>query len=259
VPDVVAGTQYQGSSGGRVYAFEGNDATPIRTPAVIGRAVRNGIELTWEADLTAPGTVFNLYRRLPSPAELDGVAGAAVREQRQQAIATADLPTQEKIELLLQLADDPFERVNDRPITPRSGVGRFVDTAVIPGRVYEYRLGYREPGAPAERLLPEVSVQAPTVVTAMLAIRPVGPVGGARGWRISWPPGVAGDYRVTLYGVDGRLVREIATGHLDPADPDLELAWDGRDARGGPLATGVYIAEVRLGGSRATTKFVWLR
>jgi len=258
VPDVVAGTQMLHGGGGRIYALEGNDATPVRTPAVAGRALRAGIEVSWEADLTAPGTVFNIYRRDATPVDRAASAAAsASRVSAKVAIATSSLPSHEKLQLAQALSSPTaFERLNSMPIIPDGPLGRFVDTTVERGRTYEYQVGYLEPGA-AERMLPAVTMRASaTAGGKLLAIATVGRTGQPHGFQITLPATATGDYRVALYGIDGRLLQVVEQGPVPAAATVLDIAWDGRAA---PLTNGVYLVEARVAGKRATSKFVWIQ
>ncbi|MGD8394573.1 MAG: PQQ-binding-like beta-propeller repeat protein [Candidatus Eiseniibacteriota bacterium] len=270
VPDVVAGTQYLSGSGGRVYALEGNDATPVEAPVVDARVARSVIEITWEADWALPGTVYNVYRREQTaapgdveraPEAMPGADGALALQKA--AIARSGLPRHERLALALALAaDDGFVRLNDAPITATGPTAGFVDATAEAGGTYAYRIGYTEPGGP-ERFLQEVVVTRPAGQTpSFLAIEPVGVAGAPRTLRVALPPGMRGDYSVGLFGVDGRRVRVLESGRLSGETSALEVAWDGRDQHGGRLASGIYIAEVAVSGAgraaRATSKVLWL-
>jgi len=66
--------------------------------------------------------------------------------------------------------------------------------------------------------------------------------------------------RVALEIVDsrGRLVRRLLAGDSLAAGPHA-LAWDGRDAAGAAVASGVYLAVLRAGGDTLTRKMLMLR
>lgn len=66
--------------------------------------------------------------------------------------------------------------------------------------------------------------------------------------------------RVALEIVDsrGRLVRRLLAGDSLAAGPHA-LAWDGRDAAGTAVASGVYLAVLRAGGDTLTRKMLMLR
>jgi len=60
-----------------------------------------------------------------------------------------------------------------------------------------------------------------------------------------------------VYSIDGRLVREIRADVVRGAP--AELRWDGRDARGVPAASGVYLCEVHAGDVATRQKLTVIR
>ncbi len=69
--------------------------------------------------------------------------------------------------------------------------------------------------------------------------------------------GAAGAYRLTVHDVAGRRVREIESGEAT-AGP-REATWDGRDARGRPLAAGVYFVRLQTAAGERTRRVTVLR
>lgn len=67
----------------------------------------------------------------------------------------------------------------------------------------------------------------------------------------------AGPADLAIYSVEGRRVRQLATGAL--AAGVHEVSWDGRDAEGRPAAAGVYYYELRTEGARQTRSLVLTR
>lgn len=63
--------------------------------------------------------------------------------------------------------------------------------------------------------------------------------------------------RVVIYDVRGRLVRELRDGRRVPGT--YSERWDGRDASGEAVASGVYLARVSVGDERAGVKIALLR
>ena len=59
---------------------------------------------------------------------------------------------------------------------------------------------------------------------------------------------------VTIYNVLGQPLRQVWTGPL--AAGEHRLTWDGRDAQGQPVATGVYVYRVQVGEQTRTRKMV---
>lgn len=67
----------------------------------------------------------------------------------------------------------------------------------------------------------------------------------------------AGDMAVSIYGVDGRLVRRLWQG--DVGVGAWHGDWDGRDDHGLPLAAGVYLVKVRAGDREAVVRLTLVR
>ncbi|MBN1827246.1 MAG: M20/M25/M40 family metallo-hydrolase [Candidatus Eisenbacteria bacterium] len=65
------------------------------------------------------------------------------------------------------------------------------------------------------------------------------------------------DVRLDLYDVNGRLVRALVRGARDAGD--RETVWDGRNDRGEPVASGVYLCRLRAGDRGDSRKIVLLR
>jgi hypothetical protein len=87
-----------------------------------------------------------------------------------------------------------------------------------------------------------------------LAVSP-NPARGAA--RLALDLEAAAAVEVTVHDPAGRLVRRLLAGPL-PAGPSA-IAWDGRDARGRPAASGLYFARVAAGGGlERTCRFVLL-
>jgi WD40 repeat protein len=67
------------------------------------------------------------------------------------------------------------------------------------------------------------------------------------------------DVALTIYAVDGQLVRRLALGH-QPAGMyqtrSRSAYWDGRNAFGEPVASGVYFYTITAGGFTATRKML---
>ena len=69
-------------------------------------------------------------------------------------------------------------------------------------------------------------------------------------------PAEAGDVDVTIYNVLGQPVRHVWNGPL--AAGEHQLTWDGRDAQGQPVATGVYLYRLQVGEQTRIRKMVKL-
>ena len=60
-----------------------------------------------------------------------------------------------------------------------------------------------------------------------------------------------------IYNVEGRLVRTLVNGAV-PAGPG-QANWDGRDASGARLSSGVYFYRLQAGDAVVTKKGILLR
>ena len=69
-------------------------------------------------------------------------------------------------------------------------------------------------------------------------------------------PDGAKNVDLTIYNVIGQPMRQVWTGPL--AAGEHELTWDGRDAQGQPVATGVYVYRLQVDGQTRTRKMVKL-
>jgi len=63
--------------------------------------------------------------------------------------------------------------------------------------------------------------------------------------------------QLRIFDLAGRQVREIV--HRAPLAGRQEIAWDGRDAIGSPLASGVYFYRLGAGGQVVTRRLVLFR
>jgi hypothetical protein len=66
----------------------------------------------------------------------------------------------------------------------------------------------------------------------------------------------ASDYKLTIYNIAGQTVRTFS-GNTEAGT--LTLVWDGRDARGSSVATGVYFYSVEAGAFKDVKKMVLLK
>ena len=67
----------------------------------------------------------------------------------------------------------------------------------------------------------------------------------------------AGEARLAVYDVHGRLCRSLAAGALTAGAHAVD--WDGRDDAGRRLASGVYLVRLETGGRQAAARLVLLK
>jgi hypothetical protein len=65
------------------------------------------------------------------------------------------------------------------------------------------------------------------------------------------------DVSLAIYSVDGRLVRTLAEGLAGPGP--VSVSWDGRDATGNPVGSGLYFARLIADGQARSTKVALLK
>ena len=71
------------------------------------------------------------------------------------------------------------------------------------------------------------------------------------------PAGAARDHVLKVYDARGRLVRELGRG---PVQPGLhEVVWDGRDASGASVSSGMYLYRLQVGDTKLAGKMVLLK
>ncbi len=106
----------------------------------------------------------------------------------------------------------------------------------------------------AGRSVTEVAGAAPQM-TAILPTAHPNPFNPST--RIQFTTTVAGNTRVALHDVRGRLLRVLHAGTL--AAGDHEFAWDGLDREGRKLPSGIYLAKVHGTVGTGKTKLVLLK
>lgn len=90
-----------------------------------------------------------------------------------------------------------------------------------------------------------------------LALQPATPNPFTGATRLTATFDRATPYRVSVYAVDGRLVRILSEGLTAPGTRDF--TWDGRTADGAPAASGQYYLDVRAGNDRRTSRVLRVR
>jgi M6 family metalloprotease-like protein len=201
--------------------------------------VGDGVEITiGVTEVSGPfdGRGFNVYRRR------EGAGGS---------LAAGRVPP-------------GFQLLNDAPLVPEGGAVTYVDAGAEPGRAYYYLVEDLGPEGPAAPIF-----LGPERIYLCLG-------GGAAFTRESFPSPfrAGGDRVVTLlvgspdpecagrgssaraevYDVMGRLVRKLPPVNLPSGIG--ELHWDGRNADGDLVPSGVYLVRVRAQGVVLGTKIL---
>lgn len=144
-------------------------------------------------------------------------------------------------------------------VVPLEGGARgFVDAAADPARAWQYRLGSTDPVGRETLLGPflyEPVVGGGQAATFALQLVGTNPVRG--GARLSYALREAGEARLTLHDVTGRVVRTMLAGQAKARTDVLE--WDGRDDDGRVLPAGVYLARLWTRGEERSVKLTLIR
>jgi hypothetical protein len=127
---------------------------------------------------------------------------------------------------------------------------RFVDETVRGGPVYWYTLGVvKEDGS--ELLSGTIRASARVRALALYQNHP-NPFNPTTAISFTLPERTA--VELSIYDARGRLVRSLVDGPLD--EGLNEYTWDGRDAAGLPVSTGVYFSRLKAGKHVLTKKMV---
>jgi hypothetical protein len=144
-----------------------------------------------------------------------------------------------------------YERLDAAGVSWDGAEFVFFDAAVEPGRTYQYRVVVLEDGTPVTSF--EASVTVPAMELALEQNRP-NPFRAAT--RISFATPRAAHVSLTVHDVAGRLVRVLVDRHMEPG-PHAET-WDGRDARGTLVDSGVYFYRLRSRDRELTRRMMLL-
>ena len=136
-------------------------------------------------------------------------------------------------------------------------LGKIEDGLAKRGRMWVFVRGFRNeksPAAPSQVVL--TRLPAPATETSLLPNYP-NPF-NPETW-IPYQLSKPADVAVSIYAIDGRLVRRLDLGQM-PSGVYQSRAraayWDGRNATGEPVASGVYFYTLQAGDFVATRKMV---
>jgi hypothetical protein len=154
------------------------------------------------------------------------------------------------------MADGNYVRLNDDPIEG-AGIGHqkysYLDTDVIPGTLYFYKLEGMKPAGSSTYFGPYRAEACPTRPDYKLYQNVPNPFSRGDATEIHYT--VAAPCVATLKIMDaaGRLVRSM---NVTAQAGDNWVSWDGTDDNGRQLASGVYFYQVHAGGLRAERKML---
>jgi hypothetical protein len=145
------------------------------------------------------------------------------------------------------------ELVNPEGLIPPE-TRMFVDDGVRYGRAYDYTLGVvQEDGSEIRSQIATVNLNAPSFVLYQNIPNPFNP---ATTIRFDVPVGGA-HTTLAVYDVSGRLVRVLVDKHM--AEGTYREDWDGSDANGNAVASGVYFYRLDAPAFVRTRKMVILK
>ena len=134
--------------------------------------------------------------------------------------------------------------------------GRIEDGAILRGRMWVIVRAFRVGSAFAAPAMPSQPIPISPTETSLMPNfpNPFNP----ETW-IPYQLAKPAQVRVSIHSVDGKLVRTLELGHLPAGvyqDRDRAAYWDGRNAQGEPVASGVYFYTFKADGFSATRKML---
>lgn len=152
--------------------------------------------------------------------------------------------------------DGPYTLLNAGPL-PADSPGAYEDTTVWPETTfwYDVRIVLGDGTEDALAGSPAFVKTEGRLTLSLYPSRP-NPFRSATTLRFDVPSNT-GDVRLTLYNVDGRLVRTVPASELTRGRHDWR--WDGTDDSGAPVSSGVYFVRLALGGAADIQKILLVR
>ncbi len=148
-------------------------------------------------------------------------------------------------------SDDGFARINERLIRADEG-NEYVDRHASAGKILWYRLGAVTDDG--EWMSQSVSILVPEAALALHQNKP-NPFNPKT--TISFTLPEREKVTLSVFDVEGRLVRTLVDDVV--GEGYQELIWDGRDANGNPVGSGVYMYRLTTRDRTVTKKMVLLR
>lgn len=247
VGDALVGTQYYGSTGGKVFCLDADgDATGIAPIAeleclVEGEAVR----LSWDFDESADVAGFNVYRMVAEEPESGEALHRRLTERGGFTVAEALM---ERAGLGAGSRGEGFVKLNGELVQGRS----FADASAVNGVLYSYMVGAVSDDG-SEVLAGPVDVLADFGAGGLWLAPPTpNPFSATSSFEFTLPRGA--DAELAVYTPGGRLVR-----WLDIEAGRSSATWDGLSSTGEPVSPGVYLVKITAGGEGAHRKVVLLK
>jgi hypothetical protein len=261
--DVYAGgifTTAGGNPAFRVAKWDGIDwlnlGSGVGEPKVWAAAAR-GDDVYFGGEFTTAGGKTSLYIGRYNPAIVPAVVQAftatpfADRVQLEWRV-WADEDVSGYRVYRQRTGDESFGTLNNHRLLPANETS-FSDTGVRAGTTYRYRVAVVLPDG-SEHLSRTVEALVPqsTFVLEQNFPNPFNPITTIR---FSGPRGVP--VRVVVYDVTGAAVASLYH-HVSPGG-EIEVQWNGRDAAGRPVGSGVYFYRLSAGNRTITRKMLLIK
>ncbi len=193
---------------------------PARPTGVACSLSEAGVEVRWDSNTESDLAGYNVYRARSRPGWIDWSRAVML---------------------------------NSTPVTE----SRYVDSSIEQGAAYAYAVTAVD-GSDNESLWSEnATIETSPVEPGLfrLAAYP-NPVRDDANFAFALPAGVS-SARLRVLSLSGRVVMDTEVAYRSSGEQSL--TWDARDPSGWPVGDGVYLCELRAGGSVARTKLTVLR
>jgi hypothetical protein len=149
------------------------------------------------------------------------------------------------------LPESEFRRINDNVI-PSGGESEYADHDVRAGTTYSYRVGAVDEDS--EWLSQTTSLTVPMAALELLQNHP-NPFNPST--TISFRVPERTHARLAVYGVDGKMITTLLNETVAPGTVSVD--WNGRDAAGNLVSSGVYFYSLTARGRTLTKKMLLLK
>lgn len=254
-PDVLAGTQYLSAGGGRAFAIEGGDeSVPVDLLSFDGEMLTTGVRLAWDMLSWNEVAGFNVYRKTLQ-------ADSQTLQAQYERIKSRLLPNLPRPDAILQALStevnmatyDSYERLNSELIVEPF----FVDERAQPGQTDLYQLG-KVDSRGIETLYDPITVTyTPDGNVADFGLSRNYPNPFADHTAIHFQLAKPGPVTVTIYNMAGQVVRTLLDDQRDAGQ--YSLNWDGTNALGESVNSGVYFYRLTTGDHTETQRMVLMR